>query len=601
MTESKIPTFEDLLWPTLKALDKRGGTASIQELSIHVATDLALSDDILQVLHKDGPQSEVDYRAAWARTHLKFVGAVDNASRGIWKITEVGRGIQTEIDVRELVLLERADRHRRRKNPTASQSPKDSGFSILDVAEVTDLRELNQLLTAAMSERKIQALIKDDNLDLVIESVLEFTADSDQQLLAAAILGRLAAVARGRESRVYDRADEVLTQEPISIETLDDGEAKTYAALMLARISNSWISQYSYREAMTIDTADTARRELLSANLAREESISDWVSAITEHAAALKGIGNEDSRLKRIRRIFAAMRDVAARWRGDVGTHAGVHLAECLDTFLSGKLRELEQAVLHEALDNLLSILGRIIEMRFSMALYASTYALVERGKKKLGPGLWGSFLGQSALMPEVRGALLESALVLARQNRSDKQIMAVLIASYTSRPQVAGAIRRHLQNARDLDPDVAEWWYSAGDISDTQRKVEHKVGNTEDSQIGALLIEVEYNREAMDKVGRAVVPLLEISEPILASTVKKAVLGYRSIAQTARRLSRMRKLTKTELKGERLEYNPLEHEMLGGHQAGVRRVKVVRDGIKKEFSGKIKTLVKPWVEPDQE
>jgi hypothetical protein len=61
-----------------------------------------------------------------------------------------------------------------------------------------------------------------------------------------------------------------------------------------------------------------------------------------------------------------------------------------------------------------------------------------------------------------------------------------------------------------------------------------------------------------------------------------------------------MRKLTKTDLKGEHLEYNPLEHEMLGGHQAGIRRVKVVRDGIKKEFAGKTKTLVKPWVEAEK-
>ena len=140
--------------------------------------------------------------------------------------------------------------------------------------------------------------------------------------------------------------------------------------------------------------------------------------------------------------------------------------------------------------------------------------------------------------------------------------------------------------------------WRSAGRKSESQRHVEHRVGHNEDAQIGGLLIEVESNREAMDKVGRAVVPLLEISEPVLASTVKKAVDGYQEIARTARRLARMRKLTKTDLKGELLEYNPLEHEMLGGHKAGVRRVKVLRDGIKKEFAGKIKTLVKPWVEP---
>ena len=176
---------------------------------------------------------------------------------------------------------------------------------------------------------------------------------------------------------------------------------------------------------------------------------------------------------------------------------------------------------------------------------------------------------------------------------------MAVLAACYASRPQVAASIKRHFQDARDLDPDIAEWWRSAGEVSERQRQVEHRVGNSEDAQIGALLIEVESNRAAMDTLRESVVPYLEISEPPKASTVRKAVDGYQGVAQIARRLARMRKLTKTDLKGERLEYNPVEHEMLGGHRPGIRRVKVVRDGIQKEFGGRIKTLVKPWVEPE--
>ena len=80
--EPQMPTYEDLLWPTLKALERIGGSASIQELSSQLAIDMSLPDEILDVLHKDGPQTKVFYRAAWARTHLKMVGAIDNTARG---------------------------------------------------------------------------------------------------------------------------------------------------------------------------------------------------------------------------------------------------------------------------------------------------------------------------------------------------------------------------------------------------------------------------------------------------------------------------------------------------------------------------------------
>ena len=114
------------------------------------------------------------------------------------------------------------------------------------------------------------------------------------------------------------------------------------------------------------------------------------------------------------------------------------------------------------------------------------------------------------------------------------------------------------------------------------------------------LLIEVEYAKETMEKLNRAVAPMLEISDPVLAETVKRAASNYQEMAQITSRLARMRKLTKSGLLGKKLEYNPREHEMRGGHQAGIRQVKVIRDGIRKEFNDKIKTLVKPLVEPEE-
>lgn len=115
MTAVQISTYEDLLWPTLKALENKGGSASNQELSEEIASYLELSDDVLDVLHNDGPLSKVEYRGAWARTHLKFIGAIDNTSRAVWTISEFGREIDSEDAVRELVRADRAEREKARR------------------------------------------------------------------------------------------------------------------------------------------------------------------------------------------------------------------------------------------------------------------------------------------------------------------------------------------------------------------------------------------------------------------------------------------------------------------------------------------------------
>lgn len=121
--DSRLPSRQDLLWPTLKALESIGGSASIQELSPRVATYMELQDEILDVLHKDGPQTEVEYEAAWARSILKKVGAIDNTARGVWNITDKGREIQSEERVREMARTAHNTNQRRTPVAPVSDAP----------------------------------------------------------------------------------------------------------------------------------------------------------------------------------------------------------------------------------------------------------------------------------------------------------------------------------------------------------------------------------------------------------------------------------------------------------------------------------------------
>ncbi len=166
MTHNELPTFEDLLWPTLTALKSRGGSASIQELSGSVASDLKLTDEVLNILHKNGPQSEVDYRAAWARTHLKFIGAIDNTSRGIWTISEVGRQIRTEAQIRKLIRLERIKKSKQRQSRNSKLKFKED-----DVTDLQDWKETLLSIVRRMNpdafERLCQLILRESGFTMV--------------------------------------------------------------------------------------------------------------------------------------------------------------------------------------------------------------------------------------------------------------------------------------------------------------------------------------------------------------------------------------------------------------------------------------------------
>ncbi|WP_072622444.1 restriction endonuclease [Spirulina major] len=94
-SDSLIPPFDHFFEPTLTVLKQLGESGTIQEIYDRVCASGHFSEAQQSVLHKDGPQTEIAYRLAWARTYLKHYEAVENVSRGVWALTPKGQALQT--------------------------------------------------------------------------------------------------------------------------------------------------------------------------------------------------------------------------------------------------------------------------------------------------------------------------------------------------------------------------------------------------------------------------------------------------------------------------------------------------------------------------
>jgi len=101
MKKTTVPTFDELMNPTLQALKRLGGSASIDELVPEIVRLLELPQDLADVPHGTSGRTELEYRSAWARTYLRKAGLIENSERGIWALTPVGS--QTEsVDGRQI-------------------------------------------------------------------------------------------------------------------------------------------------------------------------------------------------------------------------------------------------------------------------------------------------------------------------------------------------------------------------------------------------------------------------------------------------------------------------------------------------------------------
>ena len=90
MTNPGVPAYHEYFLPTLRAVDNLGGSGSISEIVDAVIRAQGYSEEQQGVLHKNGPDTEIGYRLAWARTYLKYFGFLTNSARGVWAITEEG-------------------------------------------------------------------------------------------------------------------------------------------------------------------------------------------------------------------------------------------------------------------------------------------------------------------------------------------------------------------------------------------------------------------------------------------------------------------------------------------------------------------------------
>jgi len=98
----EVPSLVEMFNPLLKALHELGGSGSIEEINNKVIELQNYPIEIIDLLHGDGPTTEIEYRLAWARTWLKKYGLLENSIRGIWAISNDKYNIK-EINPKEVV------------------------------------------------------------------------------------------------------------------------------------------------------------------------------------------------------------------------------------------------------------------------------------------------------------------------------------------------------------------------------------------------------------------------------------------------------------------------------------------------------------------
>jgi restriction system protein len=96
----QMPSQRALMWPTLVALRNLGGSGTIEEINAETLKVLNCPGEWAYTLRGSGPQTELSYRCAWARTRLRRAGLVDRIGHARWALTDLGTASEAEVEAR---------------------------------------------------------------------------------------------------------------------------------------------------------------------------------------------------------------------------------------------------------------------------------------------------------------------------------------------------------------------------------------------------------------------------------------------------------------------------------------------------------------------
>lgn len=160
-----LPTYLELILPTLRTVEALGGSAKAREITAHLIDSLPATEEELAVRYDGRDKSVLVDRMDWARSYAKLGGALESPSRGVFLITPFGRTILAREPDEALAEITEMDRlvrtERRKRKPTVGETETPEAMNADAATDASDedsrwrealLHRLHQLTPDAFEE-----------------------------------------------------------------------------------------------------------------------------------------------------------------------------------------------------------------------------------------------------------------------------------------------------------------------------------------------------------------------------------------------------------------------------------------------------------------
>ena len=433
--------------------------------------------------------------------------------------------------------------------------------------------ELEDGATALLKGKLVNKAREDQRFRAGLQTCFKITAPDTDRLKAVSIAYRLGATSKPVMRMVRPLAVLALVRELPPLDLLTNGEDRYYAALSVNDVDAPWVPQFAARGITLEENAETARYTL-ARRLFSDRSVADAMTLLADNLATLtfKTEKPTESAAKRLRRVVAAIRHAIVEKPIPPGDDLGKALKKLFESPFANVEPALESELSEELSSECCALVHDILRTQLSVVADPEIYRSLQVARYWITPLLWPGFLRSDVRVANVRAALEDAILLLAKQGVTDQALLDALAFFFATREEAASRTKQIAENNTGLDARVREWLVRFGRARSTpvlSSMTDAREANS-DPAIASLLVLAESLKnvpENTDAVTGAV-PTLE--------TVRPPQIMNRLISEIGQ-LAGARGLSLRLKPGEIVEYSQHAHELVGSAQMGMRHVRVVR------------------------
>ena len=257
------------------------------------------------------------------------------------------------------------------------------------------------------------------------------------------------------------------------------------------------------------------------------------------------------------------------------------------------KLRE-------ELTEEIIGLLYDLLRTQIYVITDEKTYSCLTLISRWHDKSYWPVFVKESENCRLVSKIVSDSILLLAKQNMTDSKLFEQLSHIVGGREEAQKITAKIADKNPDLQPSVRDWLARGARQRKTKilNYLEESDQYSSDSTIALALLGTHRFSEVVSNISHDSIIELKMFESKLGGDIEKLLKSSKKLSEDIENIARKRNLLLKYTVGERVEYSSISHELITGHEEGIRWVKVVRPLVeRKSLSGSREIIIKALVE----